>query len=191
MSERGLGRTLIKYNIIEPTQLSLLNYGVTVAKLLFANLLSAIIISIFLDTTFYCILFLGAFAPLRRYSGGFHAGSPIVCFLESQILVLFAQIFATNFTKINPAYEIILFLSLLCCIIIFIKSPIYSRYKPLNPKEIIAYRRLARYLSIIYFVFGVIFYLTAHNELFLLIFTAVFFQTILLFIPEREHKKKD
>lgn len=191
MLKKNLGNLLIKNNIIETTQLQLFNYGITVAGLLMANLLTAILISIFLDTVPYCILFIILLFPIRRYSGGFHAGHPIICYLESQILILTAQLFVIHLPHISYKYEIIMiFISLICAAFIFLKSPVYSLYKPLNPKQEKAYGRLAKYLSVIYVLLEIIFYAANYNKLFLLVFTVLLIQGILLLIPEREHHPK-
>lgn len=190
MQKKQLGNLLIENKIIDNAQLGLFNYGLTVAKLLFANLIAAILISLFLDTFFYCILFLIIFPPLRRYSGGFHAGSPIVCFVESQVLVASAQLFAIKLPYFfKYQYEGILILTVICAIIIFIKSPVYSRYKPLTPAQEKRYGKLAKALAIFYIILNCIFYFTNCIPIFLLMSIALIYQSILLFIPEREHTK--
>lgn len=187
MLQRSLGNLLIENQIIESTQLPIFNYGYLVAKLLFANLFAAIIISIFFNTTLLCIAFLVFFSPLRRFSGGFHAGRAIVCFFESQGLILLAQILAKN---LSPNYYIFYgLIAFICAIIILIKSPIYSKYKPLTDTQIRVYGRYARILTTVYLLIAALCCIFRLNSILVLILCALFFQTVLLFIPERDHVK--
>lgn len=190
MSKQTLGDLLIENNNIDSSELELFNYGLRVAKLLFANLFTAILISYFMGTTLYCILFLLVFSPLRRYSGGFHAKSPVICFVESQVLIVSAQLFAINFNdNIGFLHEIILLLSCIAGIIIYFKSPVYSRYKPLTPAQEKSYGKLAKILTVLYILLSFLLFIMDKRVIFLLISIALILQSCLLFIPEQEHTK--
>ena len=181
-----LTNILINNNIIPKENIPIYFYGLNVALLLLYNFIFGLVISIILKSTVSFIIILALFMPLRRYSGGFHASKQIYCFIYSQLILLIGELLSTFTSTIF--LNIIGICSILALIIVIIKSPVASKYKPINESQYLKYRKNTISLCVSYIVLYVISYAIAKNSC---ICTSISYiliiQAILLVIPEQKH----
>lgn len=93
---------------------------------------------------FHCILggviFITAFVVLRRFIGGYHANTRIMCFIYSNALSLFYGIFS----RIHIDEKKIIIALLMAVVILLILAPVDNANKKLSSDEFIKYKNKAR-----------------------------------------------
>lgn len=95
-----------------------------------------------------CLLFSCSFIVLRKYSGGFHFHSHIICFITSSIVELLFLCFANS--GIPP--HITHYFFILACISLIIFSPVISARRTLTPSEILRCKRMVRRILAFLFI---------------------------------------
>lgn len=75
--------TLIDFNIITPGMRQYYEYAIEIMAERLLSLASMCVIAIALGKLIPALLFLGFFLLLRRHTGGYHANSFILCYVES------------------------------------------------------------------------------------------------------------
>ncbi len=121
-------------------------YGLELSLSVLTSYLSVIIIGIIMGMIWQSALFLLLFVSVRRFAGGFHFSSQIICYLVTCImstLVLLIIKYTGNDVFIC---SVIMGLSTLTLLIL---SPVPAIEKPLDDKEKIIYGRISRIMLII------------------------------------------
>ena len=103
-----------------------------------------------------CLLFSCSFIALRKYSGGFHFHSHIICFITSSIVELLFLCLANS--RIMPHITHCFFG--LACLSLIIFSPVISSRRALTPSEILRCKKMVRrilaFLFVICYLGGII-----------------------------------
>lgn len=132
--------SLIKAGAVPPEDSALYEFGIRQGIFLVINIATAVLIGLFLGMVWQCIIFLVAYNPVRTYGGGYHAGTPLVCYLLS-IPIITAVLLGIKFIPWNGyVCAIALFITLM---IIVLLAPVEDRNKPLSEKEVKVYGRRA------------------------------------------------
>lgn len=92
----------------------------------------------FLESVIFCI----TFQLIRRYAGGYHANTEIICNLFS-ILSIIACVSFIKLSKMYRINSVLLCIVLLCAILIFIFCPLDTPEKPLTDKEHKYFRKIS------------------------------------------------
>lgn len=80
---KSVVNTLIDFNIITPCMRQYYEYVIEIMAERLLSLASMFVIAIALGKIVPALLFLGFFLVLRRHTGGYHANSFILCYVES------------------------------------------------------------------------------------------------------------
>ena len=136
---------LIQKGIIPADQKGLYYYGLHQGILSVSSIITTLIISILMGMFWHGIFYYIAYIPIRSNAGGFHAKTPLRCYLCSVILVVLALLIIK-----------IMDISIMCCLsltiiavlIIFILAPIEDKNKPLTDAEYRCFRKRTRMLLI-------------------------------------------
>ncbi|MEM1485834.1 accessory gene regulator B family protein [Oscillospiraceae bacterium PP1C4] len=152
----SITNSLITNGNIKSEDKEIYSYGFEMGIAMLGNLLTSILIGLFLGKLVECIVFLLAYMPLRSYAGGYHASSHLRCyFLSSAILILVLLTIPSALALTSPYKSVML----VACsaIIILILSPVQDSNKPLDDDERKMYAKNSKIiLSIelcLYFVF--------------------------------------
>jgi len=138
--------SLIKAGAVPPEDSSLYEFGIRQGILLVINIATAVLIGLFLGMVWQCVIFLIAYNPVRTYAGGYHAGTPLTCYLLSIPMIL-AVLFGIKMIPWNGnVCAIALFITLM---IIVLLAPVADRNKPLSEREVTVYGRRAGIYSAI------------------------------------------
>ena len=113
------------------------NYGIQQLLTLILNIVSFFIIGIIFHVILPTILFLLFYAILRIYAGGYHAKTPIRCYLFSNVIVI---LFAIIFQHLPMTHIGCSIFTLICAVFILCFSPVGCKNKPLSEKEKKHYR---------------------------------------------------
>ncbi len=140
--------SLVEAGAVMKEDKALYEYGIRQGTLLVINIATVVLIGLVLGMFWQSIIFLFAYNPVRTYSGGYHARTPLVCYLLSipMILVVLLGI------KMLPWNGYLCVIALLCSVVIIeILAPVADPNKPLNDREKVVYKKRARNYSALLF----------------------------------------
>lgn len=131
---------LCKQDIIEDADKELYVYGFNMLLTVSLNIISTIIIGLLFGMVFESIAFLVAYIPLRSYAGGYHARTPLRCYIISLLLIVLILL---TLRLIRESVLALFVLSTIGTIICVTMSPVEDVNKPLDEAEIKVYRKKA------------------------------------------------
>ena len=111
-----------------------------------------VILGLIFDMVLEGLLLITPFMLLRKFSGGYHLKSSIVCTITSTSLLLFSLL-AVRIVSISSATNILSIIVVLSCITLFLLSPIDSDARRLSVKERKVFRLIARIITCIFLLF--------------------------------------
>ena len=120
---------------------ALYEYGIRQGIFLVINIATAVLIGLLLGMLWQTVIFLIAYNPVRSYAGGYHAGTPLVCYLISIPMIL-AVLFGIKLIPWN-GYVVVIVL-ILTGAAIWLMAPVEDANKPLDQLERKVYGRRAR-----------------------------------------------
>lgn len=129
---------LVKNGIIVLEEKEIYSYGLQRGFTMVINILLSLVIGLVLGMPLESIIFMVAYIPLRSYAGGYHARTQFTCHILSLVIIVVALL-AIKFISWTNTFSILLLLisgSLICFL-----SPVPDSNKPLNEKEIKAYKK--------------------------------------------------
>ena len=144
---------LISNNAVKQEDHEIYYYGVQQGITLLLNILTTIVIALVCGELWQCMVFMLSFVLPRRYAGGYHAKTPLRCYIYSNALI-FAVLLIIKFFTLG--IFICGSLSVISGAIIFFLSPVEAANKPLDEKERTVYRNRARVILVILLVIQVV-----------------------------------
>lgn len=126
-------------NAITTEQYEICKFGVQQGLTILLNLLTVIILGSIIGEFWQTIFFMIVFIPLRVYAGGFHAKTPLRCYVYSSffmIVILAAMKYSWSINEFTCIF-VISFSS----IIIGVLAPVETANKPLEESERKVYRK--------------------------------------------------
>lgn len=135
MSARSFERwaySLVREGIISREDAGLYSYGLEQGLLLLLNIGTALLIGLLLDEFVACVIFLACFLPLRAMAGGYHARTPLHCYLLGMVVVLAAML-ASKWIPWTITGTWIT--AIVACVIIWRLAPAEDKNKPLSKEE--------------------------------------------------------
>lgn len=129
---------LCSQDIIEDADKELYVYGFNMLLTVSLNIISTIIIGLLFGMVFESIAFLVAYIPLRSYAGGYHARTPLRCYIISLLLIVLILL---TLNLIGESVLALFILSGIGTIICVTMSPVEDANKPLDEIEKQEYRK--------------------------------------------------
>lgn len=133
--------SLVSTGAAQAEDKALYEYGIRQGIFLVINIATAVLIGLFLGMAWQCIIFLIAYNPVRTYAGGYHARTPMACYLLSMPVT----------TAVLLAVKWLPWSGYLCAMVLFcstvtigLLAPVADPNKPLIEQEILVYRKRAR-----------------------------------------------
>lgn len=145
---------MIKHRVIAEEDGELYLYGLRLLCEKLLGFISILVICILTNRFMEGAVFYLAFSFLRRYSGGYHAGSFISCYLSSCLVVLVCVLMSR--TELTQMLSVVFMI--LGTPVVLVLSPVEHPAKPLEECEIIHYRKLTRLIVISEIIIFVTFY---------------------------------
>lgn len=145
---------LLCQKIINKKEKEIYIYGIQLFLSSIVNLLICITISSLLDELANGILFFVLFSSLRRFTGGFHCKTFIMCNIVFSMIVTFVLL--VNRFVGNIFGELVFFIATVffCLICICLFSPVYNKNKKLTNIEI----KKFKIISIVVYMIHIFFY---------------------------------
>lgn len=159
-----ISQTLGDEGIIQKSEIDICKYGIDYFIISVLEILSVLVLSLFVGNFISTLIYFIAFIPLRIYSGGYHADSKIGCYLI--LLVVYALF--TTIMKCFPAnyYTTVGFVStVLTSVIVFKFSPMMHDNKNFNDVEIAFYRKVSIKIMLVELIIIIVgIFIVPHNE---------------------------
>lgn len=154
LSER-IADFLLYQKIINTQEKEIYVYGIQLVISSVINLLICITISLLLNELINGILFFILFSSLRRFTGGFHCKTFIMCNIVFSVIVTLVLLINKSFGYVfeKPVLFTVTVIFCLICILLF--APVYNENKELTKLEI----KKFKIISIVVYTIHICFYL--------------------------------
>lgn len=160
---RKIGNNLVRSSVIKEEDAEIYIYGINQILVSVLNVSSALIIGLVFGVFFEITVFMAAYIPLRSFAGGYHAKTPLRCYIFSVIMLIIVSISMKYLFLTGWAYYTIL---LVTALIVFVLSPIEDKNKPLDEIEHKIYKRRAILIAVAEFLIGLAFKFVGLDDLF-------------------------
>lgn len=131
-------KKLYENKSISSEQYEICRFGFQQGLTILLNAVTVIVIGAVMGELWRAMLFMGLYAPLRSYAGGYHARTATRCYAYS-ILLMIAVLLAMKHLIIPQFICIITFV--ISCAIILVLAPVEDANKPLDNTEHVVYRK--------------------------------------------------
>ncbi|MCM1166500.1 MAG: accessory gene regulator B family protein [Lachnospiraceae bacterium] len=163
LSQR-IGNDLVRSNVIEADDAEIYIYGINQILVSVINVSSALIIGLLFGTILEIVVFMAAYIPLRSFAGGFHAKTPLRCYIYSLIMLIIVSM-GLKYLHIEIwGYYAVLSASVL---IVLALSPVEDKNKPLDDLEYKVYKKRAIIIAAVELVISVLLKLIGLDNLFI------------------------
>lgn len=122
---------LIDKKAISEEDAELYEYALDSLMFMFFPLMIFIVLGIAMGDVLCCFFIMGTFLTIRRYAGGFHAESPVVCLVASTIILLTSYFVP----RVMPETVTLIPVSVAAAVIVGLVSPIENKNKLLTADE--------------------------------------------------------
>jgi len=131
---------MVRKSAIPPEDREIYVFGVQQGLVVALNVATMALIGVLLGVFWYMLPFAIAFVPLRSFAGGYHASTPVRCYVASTaMMVLMALMF--RFVAFSNLLIFVLLLIFGALIMFF--APVGNKNKPLDDLEKIVYKNKA------------------------------------------------
>ncbi len=159
-----IGDDLVRSNVIEAEDAEIYIYGINQILVSVLNVSSALIIGLIFGTLLEIAVFLTAYIPLRSFAGGYHARTPLRCYIYSLIMLIIVSI-GLKYLHIEMwGYYAVLLAAVL---IVLVLSPVEDNNKPLDDVEYKVYKRRAMLIAAIELAISILLKLIGLDNLFI------------------------
>lgn len=145
---KGITNWLIETGAINDSDVELYEYAIFSMLITISPLLLVFIVGIGMGTLLEGIVMILPFMCIRKYSGGYHAKNPAVCFISSCVILVFCMRLASN---LQYSYWITV-ITTGCVLSLCMNSPIDSENKRLDNMEKRNYKKIVIVLSCVFYV---------------------------------------
>ncbi len=158
-----IGDDLVRSGVVKEEDAEVYIYGINQILAYVLNASSSLIIGLIFGVTFEIVIFMAAYIPLRSFAGGYHAKTPLRCYVFSVIMLVIVSICIRCLSLTEWVYYAVLAASAL---IMLVLSPIEDRNKPLDEIEHRVYKKRAIFIASAEIVIGLALKLAGLDNLF-------------------------
>lgn len=133
-----IGNDLVHSSVIKEEDAEIYIYGINQILVSVLNVSSALIIGLIFGVFFEITVFMAAYIPLRSFAGGYHAKTPLRCYIFSVIMLIVVSIGMKYLYMTEWVYYVVLAAA---ASVVLILSPVEDRNKPLDETEHKVYKR--------------------------------------------------
>jgi len=133
-----IGDDLVRSGVVKEEDAEVYIYGINQILAYVLNVSSSLIIGLIFGVTLEIIIFMAAYIPLRSFAGGYHAKTPLRCYIFSVIMLIVVSIGLKYLCLADWVYYAVLAVSVF---VILALSPVEDKNKPLDEVEHKVYKR--------------------------------------------------
>ncbi len=161
---RRIGDNLVRSDVVKAEDVEIYIYGINQILVSVVNVLSALIIGLIFGVFFEIAVFMAAYIPLRSFAGGFHAKTPLRCYIFSILMLIVVSIGFKYLSLAAWVYYAVLAVSF---VVVLALSPVEDRNKPLDELEYKVYKKRAAIIAAVELVISGLLKLADLNGLFI------------------------
>lgn len=159
-----IGDGLVRSNVIEADDAEIYIYGINQILVSVLNVSSALIIGLLFGTLLEIAVFMAAYIPLRSFAGGYHARTPLRCYIYSLIMLIIVSIGLKYLSIEIWGYYAVFAVAF---VIVLVLSPVEDKNKPLDDLEYKVYKKRAIIIAAIELVISIVLKLIGLDSLFI------------------------
>lgn len=183
---RKITDSLVHAGAVPIEDKALYEFGIRQGIFLVINIATAVLIGLLLGMLWQTVVFLVAYNPVRSYAGGYHAGTPLACYLIS-IPMVAGVLFGIKLIPWN-GYAVVIVL-ILAGVLIWLLAPVADANKPLDQLERKVYGRKARIYMAVLTGLAVVLWLAELKQSSLSIVMALGVASVMLIFGAVKNKK--
>ncbi len=153
------------------------------------HMATVIVLGLIFNLLTESLVFYFSFIAIRKFAGGYHAKTPVRCYLFSIIIISLILGFIKMILVLDLLFATygILILGFISVIIINILSPLDTKNAPLNNKEKIIYKKIVMIITFILFIVSTILVIKGNTKLGVPILEGIIMSALILAM--RKHQK--
>lgn len=149
-----LADSLEENEIIKHDDRELYVYGLDQGFSIILNIITTLLIGLIFNTFFQLVVFMAAYIPLRSFAGGYHAKTPLRCYIFSIVMLVLVSLGMKNLVFSDLVNYVVLAISVF---IIFVLSPVEDKNKPLDKIELKVYRKRTLLILLVELIICILF----------------------------------
>lgn len=160
---RKIVNDLTRSDIVKAEDAEIYIYGINQILMYSINISSALIIGLIFGKFFEAAVFIVAYCSLRSFAGGYHAKTPLRCYVFSVIMLIIVLVGIKYLYLTEWMYYVVL---LAAALVVIVLSPVEDRNKPLDEIEHKVYKRRTILIAATELLIGIVLKLTGLDNLF-------------------------
>ena len=154
------------------------------------NLITILVIGIAYGMPIQAVIFTITYILLRIYAGGYHADTPVRCYVFSVVMIMLVL---SGIKWLKLSKQLYLMSSVVCGLFVFFLSPVDNVNKRLDDKEYMIYGRTARVIVTLELILILVFYQLNARDICIAIEYAIITMCMMLVLGKvknrEEHEK--
>lgn len=160
---RKIVNDLTRSDIVKAEDAEIYIYGINQILMYSINISSALIIGLIFGKFFEAAVFIVAYCSLRSFAGGYHAKTPLRCYVFSVIMLIIVLVGIKYLYLTGWMYYVVL---LAAALVVIVLSPVEDKNKPLDEIEHKVYKRRAIFIAAAELLIGLALRLAGLGNLF-------------------------
>lgn len=158
-----IGDDLVRSGVVKEEDAAICVYGINQILASVLNVSSTLIIGMMFGVLLEVAVFMTAYIPLRSFAGGYHAKTPLRCYIFSVIMLIIISIGMKYLSVAEWVYYAVLSAAIP---VVLALSPVEDQNKPLDETERKVYKKRAAIIAAAELVIGLAFKLFGLDSLF-------------------------
>ena len=154
---------LVHSGVIKEEDAEIYIYGINQILMYSINISSALIIGLIFGKFFEAAVFIVAYCSLRSFAGGYHAKTPLRCYVFSVIMLIIVLVGIKYLYLTEWMYYVVL---LAAALVVIVLSPVEDKNKPLDEIEHRVYKKRTILIAATELLIGIVLKLTGLDNLF-------------------------
>ena len=159
-----IGNNLVHSGVIKEEDAEIYIYGINQILTSVLNVSSALIIGLIFGVFPEIAVFMAAYIPLRSFAGGYHAKTPLSCYVFSVIMLIVVSIGLKYLHLADWVYYAVFVAATL---VVLVLSPVEDRNKPLDEIEQKVYKRRTILIAAVELTLAMLLKLLMFDDLFI------------------------
>ena len=176
---RKIVESLIANGAVPSEDRELYEYGIRQGSLMVINLVTVILIGMFLGMVLQSLVFMLAYIPMRTYAGGYHANTQLRCYLLS---IPFMMIVLLGIRMI-PWNGYVCLCVLLCIGLVLYKlAPVENPNRPFREIEFKVFKKRTRIIAVALSCSAILFWIVGIKQIAVSIIMALLMVSVMLIL---------
>lgn len=160
---RKIVNDLTRSDIVKAEDTEIYIYGINQILMYSINISSALIIGLIFGKFFEAAVFIVAYCSLRSFAGGYHAKTPLRCYVFSVIMLIIVLVGIKYLYLTEWMYYVVL---LAAALVVIVLSPVEDKNKPLDEIEHRVYKKRTILIVATELLIGIVLKLMGLDNLF-------------------------